>query len=291
MVIHQGTLKAKAIFVGDGVHFGRTTRMVVHPARPDYGIRFLRTDIEGAKPVRISPDAIKSHTLSTTIGNGEFTVSTVEHLLSALYPLGVDNALVELDGPEVPIFDGSAAPFLYMIAGVGIRRFRRRRRFLVLTSPIEIYEDDRYICAYPANRLEVSYSIDFPNEVVKRQTFDLVVTPESFSREIARARTFGFMSDVEQLKSNGFAKGGSLNRVVVVNGHTIVNRGGLRYSDEFVRHKVLDLLGDLALLGHPLLARVVVHKGGHGLHHRLVREIARRHGVKKLVYPDQMAAA
>jgi len=290
-MVYQGTLRSKAIFVGEGVHSGHTTKMVVHPARPGYGVRFVRTDANGAKPVRVSPDAVKSHTFSTTIGNGAFTVSTVEHLLSALYPMGIDNALVELDGPEVPIFDGSAAPFLYMISGVGTRRFRRKRQFMALRKPVEIYEDDRSICAYPADRLEVSYTIEFPNEVVKRQTFELVVTPESYSREIARARTFGFFDDVEQLKSNGFAKGGSLNRVVVVNGHTIMNRSGLRYPDEFVRHKILDLLGDLALLGHPLLARIVVHKGGHGLHHQLVREIASRRGVKKLVSPDQTRRA
>jgi len=282
-MVCQGTLKANATFVGEGIHFGQTTKMVIHPAPPGYGIRFLRTDADGAKPVRVSANSIKSHTFSTTIGNGAFVVSTVEHLMSAFYPMGIDNALVELDGPEVPIFDGSAAPFVYMISGIGTKKFARPRQFLKIKKPVEIYDEDRFIAAYPSDKLEISYTIEFSNDVVKRQTLELVVTPETYSREIARARTFGFLKDVDELKNNGFAKGGSLNRVVLVNGHTILNREGLRYPDEFVRHKALDLVGDIALLGYPLLAKVVVYKGGHGLHHQLVREIASRRGVKELV--------
>lgn len=282
-MVCQGTLKTKATFIGEGIHFGQTTKMVVHPAPPGYGIKFLRTDAEGAKPVRVSPCAIKSHTFSTTIGNGAFVVSTVEHLMSAFYPMGIDNALVELDGPEVPIFDGSAAPFIYMMSGIGVRQFKKPRQFLTIKKPVEVYDEDRFIIAYPSDKLTVSYTIEFASDVVKRQTMELVITPENYSREIARARTFGFLADMDLLKKNGFAKGGTLNSAIVVNGHTILNRDGLRYPDEFVRHKILDLVGDIALLGYPLLAKIVVFKGGHGLHHQLVRAIASKRGVKELV--------
>jgi len=208
---------------------------------------------------------------ATTLSGPDFDVATVEHLLAALRIMGIDNAVIELSGREVPIMDGSAAPFIYLIHEAGVRRQPVPRRYLVPRRSIEIQENGRSISLYPADRLKVSYTIDFPGTVVGRQTYSRTLYRQIFVDEIAPARTFCFLRDVDELRKRGLALGGTLDNAVVVGEDGPMAK--LRFEDEYVRHKVLDLVGDLALLGMPLLGEVVVHKGGHSLHARLVQEL------------------
>ena len=208
---------------------------------------------------------------ATTLAGKAFSVSTVEHLLAALRILGIDNVVVELDGSEVPAMDGSAAPFIYLIREAGVRRQPAGRRYLVLKKSVEVKQDGREISIHPFDRLRVTYTIDFPGTFIGRQSITRTLYQRIFIDEIAPARTFCFLKDVAALRERGLALGGSLDNAVVVDDSGPMNR--LRFPDEFVRHKILDLVGDLALLGMPVLGHVVVHKGGHALHARLIEEI------------------
>ena len=230
------------------------------------------------------PDAVTATSYATTLGRGDVTVSTVEHLLSALYCLGVDNARVEVDGPEVPIMDGSAASFVFLIRAAGLERQTAQRPRLKVRKRFEICEGERRIRVEPARSLRVSYGIDFAHPAVGRQALQgLTLSDGSFEREICRARTFGFLHEVEALWRAGLGRGGSLDNTVVLDEARVLNPEGLRWADEFVRHKVLDLIGDLSLLGLPLEAHVEVERGGHALHQRLVSEILARPDVARVV--------
>lgn len=272
--MRQRTIAEKISCTGIGLHTGRPVHLTLHPARANSGVVFVRCD--GAHPVEIPahPSALAGNRFATTLGRGEATVATVEHLLAALYGLGIDNVRVEVDGPEIPVMDGSAASFVFLLRAAGIFEQSERRRVLRVRRPMEIREGDRRIKVEPSRSFKVSYEIDFDHPLIRRQSVKaLHVTPEVFEREICRARTFGFLQEVESLWGAGFARGGSLDNTVVLGDGRILNRDGLRFGDEFVRHKVLDLLGDLALLGMPLQAHVKVKRGGHALHQRLVAEL------------------
>ncbi len=273
----QQTLAERVSCTGTGLHSGAPVRLELLPAREGTGIVFVRTDRTHAVEIPARPVGVTSTRLATTLGSGAASVATVEHLLAALYGLGIDNVRVSLDGPELPVMDGSAASFVYLIRSAGIRVQREPRAVLRVLAPIEVDEGDRRIRIEPARWLRVSYAVDFAHPAIGRQELKLDrLDARRFETEIAPARTFGFLQDVRALWSAGLAQGGSLHNTVLLDDTRVMNEGGLRWPDEFVRHKVLDLLGDLALLGVAIEGHVKVERGGHALHHRLVTALLDR---------------
>jgi UDP-3-O-[3-hydroxymyristoyl] N-acetylglucosamine deacetylase len=269
---HQTTFDRAVSCQGIGLHFGAPATLTLRAAQPDTGIVFVRTDVDpGAAAVEAVAGNVVDTTLSTTLANAAGTrVATVEHLLAALHGLGIDNAIVEIDGPEAPIMDGSAEPFVALVNRAGIKNQAPRRRPLEVRRPIEVRRGDKWARIEPAPAFAIDVTIDFEARAVARQRYALTLGPERFAREIARARTFGFADEVERLRASGLARGGSLDNAVVVAGDRILNEGGLRYADEFVRHKVLDCLGDFYLAGAPILGRVTAFCTGHKLNHELI---------------------
>jgi UDP-3-O-[3-hydroxymyristoyl] N-acetylglucosamine deacetylase len=246
--------------------------LALKPAGAGRGIVFRRLDIGGIE-IPATAEYLSHINHATCLARGSVRIETIEHLLAALQALGVDNVVVELDGPEVPIMDGSAAPFIYLIHEAGIRSLSAPRSYLELSRPVTVVGDDgRFVAAYPCDRLRLTYTINFDHPLLKHQECSVEIDESSFVEDIAPARTFGFLKDVELMRQAGLALGGSLDNAVVL-GETGVLNNPLRFPDEFVRHKVLDLLGDLVLLGRPLRAHVVALRAGHALHTRLVRAI------------------
>jgi UDP-3-O-[3-hydroxymyristoyl] N-acetylglucosamine deacetylase len=256
--------------------------MTLRPAAADTGIRFRRMDLGGLEiPAHVAHVAGISY--ATILGRDGATVETVEHLLSALVSQGIDNALVDISTPEIPIMDGSAAPFVYLIREeAGIKRLSAPRRYLKVTRPLTLTQGDKHIAIYPADELKVSYTISFDHPLLRHQTRTLGITEESFVEEIAPARTFGFLKEVETLRQKGLALGGSLDNAIVL-GETGVLNNTLRFEDEFVRHKILDVIGDLALVGHPIIGHIVAHRGGHGLHTAFAAKILEERDAWQLV--------
>ena len=274
--VRQRTIAEKISCTGVGLHTGKPVQLTLHPARAGSGIVFVRTDLPSPIEIPASPASLtsKAH-LATTLGRGDVTLDTVEHLLAAAYGLGVDNLRVEVDGPEIPGMDGSAASFVFLIRAAGIYEQSAPRNVLHVARPIEIREGQRRIRIEPGRGFRISYEIDFEHPSIGRQALrDLDLTEATFEREIARARTFGFVGEVDALWRAGRARGASLDNTVVLDATRVLNRDGLRFPDEFVRHKVLDLLGDLALLGVRLEGHVRVERGGHALHQKLVAKLS-----------------
>jgi UDP-3-O-[3-hydroxymyristoyl] N-acetylglucosamine deacetylase len=267
----QKTLKRESGCVGIGLHSGRKVKLTLRPAPADTGIVFKRLD-RGHCEIPATSEHIARLNHATCLSKDGSRIETVEHLLAALAALGVDNAIVELDAPEVPIMDGSAAPFIYLIHEAGIRSLARQRSYMKLTRPVAVESDGRQVAAYPSDSLRVSYTISFDHPLLRHQQRSFEIEEASFIEEIAPARTFGFLKDVEQMRQAGLALGGSLDNAVVLSEAGVLNNR-LRFSDEFVRHKILDILGDLSLLGRPLLAHIVAVRAGHNLHSQLVRQI------------------
>ncbi len=275
-MIQQRTLAAKFGCTGLGIHTGSPVHMSVHPARVDTGLRFVRTDGVARHETLAHADSVTATSLATTLGDGPGSIATVEHLLATLYAFGVTNARVEVDGPELPVMDGSAGPFVHLLREVGVVEQVAAQPVLQVKRKIEIRDGQRVIRVEPAPKLALEVAIDFGHAAIGLQRLKVDrLEAAYFENEIARARTFGFLKEVEAMRAAGFARGGSLANAVVLDEAKVMNPGGLRYPDEFVRHKTLDLIGDLALLGFPLLARVSVERGGHALHHRLVRALLR----------------
>ena len=271
---------------GVGVHTGKRTRLSIRPAAPGHGIVFVRTDIKDRdNRVPVSAEAVIKTQLGTVIANAAGTeVSTIEHLMSAFCILGVDNVLVELDGPEVPIMDGSALPFVQLLDRAGFRRQEAPQRYIEILEPIMVDEGDGKTAALlPCDRFEMFFEIEFPGTPIGTQSVDVVLDEETYRREIMSARTFGFAHEVEQLRAIGLARGGSLENAVVIDGDRILNPEGLRFADEFVRHKALDAVGDLYVLGMPLLARFEGRKAGHSINNLLVRELLARPNAWRIV--------
>ena len=263
--VYQHTLGRETSCSGIGLHSGREVRVVMRPAAENSGIVFRRTDLGGAGIPAVAGNVVDTR-LATTLGCDGATVSTTEHLLAALRCLAVDNAVIDIDGPEVPIMDGSASPFVFLVRKAGLARQKPLRRFIRIKREFVWEEGDSRISVSPHDGLAVSCGIEFDNALIRRQEYSGEITGTRFVREIARARTFGFVEDIETLRKNGLALGGSLDNAVVVDEDRVVNAGGLRYPDEFVRHKTLDLVGDLALLGAPLLGHVRAERCGHTQH-------------------------
>jgi UDP-3-O-[3-hydroxymyristoyl] N-acetylglucosamine deacetylase len=267
----QHTLSREVSFSGIGLHSGLPIAMVVKPAPAGNGIRFVRTDLGTEIPALMN--RVVDTTLATTIGRGEAMVSTTEHVLAALSGLGIDNAVIELNGPEVPIMDGSAGPFVHLLKKIERCPQEATRRMIKITRELSCSAGESTITIRPHDGFRVTCEIDFTHQMIRRQRYSVEVTPKRFIREISTARTFGFVEQVEQLRANGLALGGSLANAVVMDRTGVLNVEGLRFNDEFVRHKVLDLIGDLALMGCPLLGHVIASRPGHGLHLSLMKEL------------------
>ncbi|OXE35389.1 MAG: UDP-3-O-[3-hydroxymyristoyl] N-acetylglucosamine deacetylase [Phenylobacterium zucineum] len=272
----QHTLQGPALFAGIGVHTGDHTRVTVRPAPTDSGIIFVRTDIKDRdNRIAVSAEAVCKTQLGTMIANAAgVTVSTIEHLMAALVMSEIDNAVIELDGPEMPIMDGSALPFIQVLDQVGRRAQETPRRFIEILTPIEVIDGDKLARLEPADRFEVAFEIAFASAAIGRQRVDMPMGVKIFRRELADCRTFGFLHEVEALRARGLAQGGSIENAVVIDGDQILNPEGLRRPDEFVRHKALDAIGDLFVLGAPIMGRFEGVLAGHGINNALVRALA-----------------
>lgn len=270
----QHTIKKTVSFAGVGLHSGKTVKLYIKPAGPSTGIRFVRTDLGRKVVIPATVYRVTDTRLATTLAKDDVTVSTTEHLLAALAGVGIDNAVIELDNDEVPIMDGSAAPFVHVLKKVGRKRQNAARFLVKITKKIEIRNGDSMILIEPHDGFKVSGEIDFAHHLVRNQKFSVEVDAQTFIKEIASARTFGFLHEVEYLRQNGKALGGSLDNAIVIDRSEILNAEGLRFSNEFVRHKLLDLIGDLALLGCPVLGHITAIKSGHAQHLQLMKEIA-----------------
>jgi UDP-3-O-[3-hydroxymyristoyl] N-acetylglucosamine deacetylase len=269
----QKTLKREIVLEGPGLHTGRTVKMRALPASPDSGLVFVRVD-QDRYEIPARREFLETTRLSTTLARNGIRIGTVEHLLAALTGLGIDNARIEVDGPEVPIADGSSAPFVAAILEAEVLRQRAERRFLTIHRPLFVSEGEKRIAVFPSNDFRATYAIDFPGTSIGYQEKEIRLTAQNFVEQIAPARTFCLYRDVEAMRREGLALGGSPDNAVVIGDDGFVF-GSLRFDDECVRHKILDLMGDLALLGHPLRGHIVAFKGGHRLHGALVERILR----------------
>jgi UDP-3-O-[3-hydroxymyristoyl] N-acetylglucosamine deacetylase len=280
----QRTLRRQISCVGIGLHSGNKVNLTLKPAPADSGIRFRRTDVggPGGHEVPATVQHLAGIQLATGLSRNEVSVETVEHLLAALTSCGVDNVLVELNSPEVPIMDGSAAPFIYLIQEAGLKTLPARRKYLKIVRPIAISRGDKRIALYPSDHFKVTYSISYDHPMLRHQSRTLRITEDTFVEELAPARTFTFLKDVEMMRQNGLALGGSLENAIVL-GETGILNNALRFEDEFVRHKILDAIGDLALVGYPVIGHLVAHRAGHALHTEFAAKILEETNAWRLV--------
>ena len=274
-MLRQRTLRSVISATGVGLHTGQKVRLTLRPAQPDTGIFFRRLDLDPPLDVPARAELVGETRLCSCLETGGAKVYTVEHLMSALAGLGVDNVHVDLDGPEVPIMDGSAAPFVLLLQQAGLEEQAAPKRFLRVKKRIEARDGDKSAVLEPYEGFRVSFSIVYTHPVIEKSKTSLTVdfAETSYLREVARARTYGFMHDVEDLRESGLALGGGLENAVVLDEYRVLNAEGLRFADEFIRHKALDAIGDLYLIGRPLLASFVAHKSGHALNNRLLRAL------------------
>jgi UDP-3-O-[3-hydroxymyristoyl] N-acetylglucosamine deacetylase len=279
----QRTLRRPVSCTGIGLHSGNKVTLSLRPAPADYGIRFQRTDLGGLEIPATITHLGGMQQYQTGLTREAVSVETVEHLLGALRALGIDNAIVELSHPEVPIMDGSAAPWVHLIVNeAGVKKLAAPRKYLKVLRPISLAQGDKRIALYPAEHLKVTYSISFDHPLLRHQSRTMKITEESFVEEIAPARTFGFLKEVEMLRQRGLALGGSLDNAIVL-GETGVLNNALRFEDEFVRHKILDVIGDLSLVGYPVIGHLVAHRGGHALHTAFAARILEERDAWRLV--------
>src|SRR3989338_1311243 len=271
----QKTIRKEIIFKGVGLHSGAMCEVTLKPASSDAGITFVRT--EGAHKTAIPALSryVIDTTLSTTLGKNGVTIQTVEHLMAALWGLDIDNVEIEVRGPEIPILDGSSEPFVGKIKKAGIQELDQLKKVFVITKPIAIVEGDRYCYLLSSRASKITCSIEFDHPRIQKQKLESKLDPKSFMQEIARARTFGFVKDIEFLKQKGLIRGGSLECAIVLDEKNVLNKEGLRFKNEFVRHKILDSIGDMALFGMKILGHFVTHKAGHELHTKLIRKVLR----------------
>lgn len=269
----QKTIRSRVQVQGVGLHSGEACFLNFVPAPPNTGVHFVRIDLPDRPSLKVHVANVSATGYATTLGGGPFSVATVEHCLSALAALRVDNLIIEMTGPEIPITDGSAISFLQAIQSVGLIEQDQPRKYCYLTQPVYYSEGDKQAYVVPYNGLRLTVTIEFPHPAIGKQKIDIDINEETFTRELARARTFGFLKDVEALKAKGLARGGSLDNAVVMDDTQVINPGGLRWPDEFVRHKALDALGDLVTLGMPLMGHVVLYKAGHDMMNKLVRKL------------------
>jgi UDP-3-O-[3-hydroxymyristoyl] N-acetylglucosamine deacetylase len=272
-MIHQRTISNSVTISGIGLHTGRRITMTLRPAEPATGIVFHRIDGDVVVSIEARSENVVDTRLATVLARGDTRVSTVEHLLAALSAYGIDNLHIDINGPEVPIMDGSAAPFVSILEDAGLRNLPKSRKFLAIRKPISVIDGEKRISIIPSRFFRVTFDIAFEHPCIALQQRSVKVSADCFRRELAPARTFGFLRDVEQLKAAGLARGGSLDNAIVIDDERILNPEGLRFQDEFVRHKILDSIGDLSLLGYPILGHVRAYKAGHDVNHQLVEKI------------------
>jgi UDP-3-O-[3-hydroxymyristoyl] N-acetylglucosamine deacetylase len=274
-MLKQRTLKNSIRATGVGLHTGKKVLMVLRPAPANAGISFVRTDLDTPVEVRAYAENVTETTLGTTLSQGDVKISTVEHLMSAFAGLGIDNAIVELSSGEVPIMDGSAGPFVFLLQSAGIEEQNAPKRFVRIGKSVKVEDGDKWARFDPYDGFKVNFEIEFDHPVFKRrsQVASMEFSTTTFLREVSRARTFGFMRDLEYMRSRNLALGGNLDNAIVLDDYRILNEDGLRYEDEFVKHKILDAIGDLYLLGHSLIGEFSGYKSGHALNNRLLRAL------------------
>ena len=284
-MLRQRTLKSFISASGVGLHTGRKVRITLRPAPPDTGIVFRRVDLDPAVDIPARAELVGEARLASTLVQGEVKIHTVEHLMSAFGGLGVDNAYVELDAAELPIMDGSASPYVLLAQQAGIEEQSAPKKFLRVRRRVDVDEGDKWARLEPYDGYRLSFSIEFRHPVIERTTQAVTVdfAETSYLKEIARARTFGFMHEVEQLRDDGLVLGGGLENAVVLDEYRVLNADGLRFADEFIRHKLLDAVGDMYLLGKPLLAAFSAHKSGHALNNKLLRALLAQAGAMETV--------
>lgn len=272
MHVVQRTLAKPVTCSGIGLHSGKNVDLTIRPAPTNHGIKFKRIDLPDCPDISAHFNMVVDTSLATVIGTNGYIVSTIEHLMASMAGLSIDNALIELNAYEVPVMDGSAGPFTRMIKGAGIADQDMPRHFFRIKKPIEFKEDGKSVCVYPSETFRITCSINFNHPLINKQTYTIDLLDSVFEKEICTARTFGFLEEVEYLKRYGLAQGGSLENAVVIDKEAILNDDGLRFPDEFVRHKILDCLGDFSLLGMPILGHLVVNKSGHAFNHAFLEK-------------------
>jgi UDP-3-O-[3-hydroxymyristoyl] N-acetylglucosamine deacetylase len=269
---HQQTIAIPVSCSGIGVHSGKIVNLAIKPAPVNHGIRFVRTDLPGRPGVSAHFNNVVDTSLATVIGDEGCIVSTVEHLMAGLTGMSIDNAIVEIDAYELPIMDGSAGPFTELIKSAGVQRQEGNKCYFKVNQPVSLTENDKSVTVYPAAEFRITCTIVYDHPLIGTQTCDFAINRETFEKEICSARTFGFLHEVEMMKRYGLARGGSLDNAVVIDGQEVLNEGGLRYPDEFVRHKVLDCIGDFSLIGMPIMGHVVARKSGHAFNHAFLEK-------------------
>jgi UDP-3-O-[3-hydroxymyristoyl] N-acetylglucosamine deacetylase len=284
-VLLQRTIKQEINCRNIGLHSGRKVGMTIKPAGVDEGIDFVRKDLPNKTSIKANFQNVRDTILATTVGVNGATVSTVEHLLSAFCGMGVDNAVVEVDAPEIPIMDGSALPFVQLLKDVGTEIQNKCKKLLVIVKPVSVSDGDGKAMFLPSPEFKITYDINFSHPKIGRQTYDMTFSDVAYERDICAARTFGFLKDVEYLQAKGLALGGSLKNAVVLDDQKVINKEGLRCDDEFVKHKILDAIGDLSLLGMPIIGHFIAYKSGHKLNNLLLKELMAHKECWKIVNP------
>lgn len=288
MELRQRTVSEEIGCTGIGLHSGKKVEIILKPAPPNSGIVFERVDVSPSHSVKASFDNIVQTNFATTIGFNGYSVSTIEHIMAAFFGMGIDNVLVQVNGAEIPIMDGSAAPFAFLIKNAGIKMQNDHKKFFFVRKAVKISNNDRSVYLYPSNTLKITYKIEFDHPLIKEQTYEMSFSQPSFLREISKARTFGFLKDVEVLRKNGLAKGGSLDNAIVIDDFKVINSDGLRYENEFVRHKILDFIGDLAILGHPVIGHFIVKKSGHSFNQNLLKKFMEQRNSWEIIQPNDI---
>jgi len=269
----QRTLKSELSCQSVGLHSGRKVSMTIKPAEADEGVILVRKDTKYKTMIKVCLENVTDTTLATTVGSNGTAISTVEHILSALSGMGVDNAIIEVDAPEIPIMDGSALPFVNMLKLVGTCTQEKLKRYLIVKKPVSVSEGESFAMLSPSTSFEITYKIEFDHPLIGEQSYHLKLSDETYEKEICNSRTFGFLKDVEYLQAKGLALGGSLKNAVILDTERIINKEGLRCPDEFVKHKILDAIGDLSLAGIPILGHFVAYKSGHKLNSMLLKAL------------------
>ncbi len=310
MSMNQRTIRNVISISGKGLHTGKKVKITLNPAPPDYGIVFKRTDLKKSPEIKAHASNVVDTTMATTLGKDDVRIATVEHLLSALLGFQVDNIHIEVDGPEIPILDGSASEFSKALLTVGLKEQKELKKFLVITKPIAVRQQDRFSYLFPSDEFKITCRIEFSHKCIGKQRFDMSfpvisslkngssnghekslngsLNGNGYAHEISHARTFGFIEEVATLQKMGLALGGGLDNAIVLNKDSVINEDGLRWKDEFVRHKVLDAMGDVALLGYQILGHLVTYRSGHSLHHQLVQKTLRSKNSWKMMTSDMI---
>lgn len=275
---HQQTIEKTVHCKGVGVHSGKAVNLTIRPAPINHGIRFVRTDLPGHPGVIAHFNNVVDTSLATVIGSEGCIVSTIEHLMAGLSGMAIDNAIIEVDAYELPIMDGSAGPFTRLIKSAGVHRQEGAKCFFKVNRPISLVENGKSVIVHPASAFRITYTISYDHPLIKTQTCDFIIERKTFEDQICTARTFGFLHEVEMMKRYGLARGGSLDNAVVIDGENVLNDGGLRYPDEFVRHKILDCIGDFSLIGMPIMGHVTASKSGHAFNHAFLEKFFEEKG-------------